>query len=586
MSTILKFWQLLNPKQRASALSLLVLMLIGMVLETFGIALVMPLLGLMTTQDLAASYPALEPWLAALGRPSQIQLVIYGTLAFVGIIAIKASLLGFLAWRQASFAFDLQADLSERLFTGYLRQPWTFHLQRNSAQLINNATREVMMTTEVSLAVFSVVTESLVILGIAILLMVVEPVGALLVVTMLGTAAWGFQRFTRARLLRWGGARQHHDGLRIQHLQQGLGGAKDVRLLGREEDFLAQFNLHNYGSARVMARIGLFQQLPRLWLELLAVIGLASLLWVMLAQGNSLNALLPSLGVFAIAAFRLMPSMGRIVNSLQSMRYSLPVTNMLQQELALLDFSDGSKGGQHIPFNAQLMLDEVSFYYPNTDKPALHSINLSIPRGSCIGIVGGSGAGKSTLVDVVLGLLTPASGHVRADSIDIQMNLRGWQDQIGYVPQSVFLTDDTLRRNVAFGLAEDKIDDAAVRRAIHSAQLDEFVDSLPERLATLVGERGVRLSGGQRQRIGIARALYHDPAVLVLDEATSSLDTVTERGVMEAVDALHGNKTILIVSHRLSTVEHCDSLVRLEQGRQVQEGSFESVMKIQEAIAT
>jgi ABC-type multidrug transport system fused ATPase/permease subunit len=317
--------------------------------------------------------------------------------------------------------------------------------------------------------------------------------------------------------------------------------------------------------------------LPRLWLELLAVTGLAALVLAMIGQGKPLDALLPTLGLFAAAAFRLMPSVNRILTSLHSLRFSLPVIDTIYNEFRLLGATMAPQRGERLSFDSGLALDQVKFRYPAAEALALRGVSLAIQPGTSVGFIGGSGAGKSTLVDIILGLLVPASGSVTIDGVDIQTNLRGWQDQIGYVPQSIFLTDDTLRRNVAFGLPADQIDEAAVLRAIRAAQLEQFVNDLPQGLDTIVGERGVRLSGGQRQRIGIARALYHDPPVLVLDEATSSLDTTTERGVMEAVRALHGKKTLLIVAHRLTTVEHCDRLFRLERGRVVQEGSFAQV---------
>jgi len=292
----------------------------------------------------------------------------------------------------------------------------------------------------------------------------------------------------------------------------------------------------------------------------------------MIWQGKPMEALLPTLGLFAAAAFRIMPSVNRLLSAVQSMRFYLPVIDTLHSEFCLLNAASTQQRGQPLPFNDALVLDQLSFKYPTAETPALRGISLSIPRGASIGFIGGSGAGKSTLVDTILGLLTPDSGSIKINGVDIQTNLRGWQDQIGYVPQSIYLTDDTLRRNVAFGLPPDQIDEAAVWRAIKAAQLEQFVNELPQGLETQVGERGVRLSGGQRQRIGIARALYHDPAVLVLDEATSSLDTATEHDVMEAIRALRGEKTLIIVAHRLSTVEHCDRLFRLEQGAVAEEG--------------
>jgi len=491
----------------------------------------------------------------------------------------KAIFLAFLAWRQMSFAFGVEAQLSQRLFTVYLRQPYTFHLQRNSAQLIRNAVNDVnLFTFNVIIPGMSLVTEALVFPGLCILLLVVEPLGALIVVTVLGTCAWGFQRLTRGRIGRWGETRQHHEGLRIQHLQQGLGGAKDVKLLGRETDFLEQYSVHNAQCARA-GRLQLFlQQLPRLWLELLAAAGLATLVLAMLAQGRDFSAILPMLGLFAMAAFRLMPSVNRVLSSIQSLRYGLAVINTLHEELKLAAPAPRKPGTAIAPFRETLELDQVSFTYFGTPVPAIKDLSLVIRRGESVGFIGPSGAGKTTLVDVLLGLLAPDSGEVRVDGNDIQRSLRTWQDQIGYVPQSVFLTDDTLRRNVAFGLPSAQVDEAAVWRAIRAAQLEEFVQSLPQGLDTVVGERGIRLSGGQRQRIGISRALYHDPATLVLDEASSSLDTATEREVMQAVRALQGSKTILIVAHRLSTVEHCDRLYRLEQGRVVATGTPQTML--------
>jgi ABC-type multidrug transport system fused ATPase/permease subunit len=282
--------------------------------------------------------------------------------------------------------------------------------------------------------------------------------------------------------------------------------------------------------------------------------------------------------LFAAASFRLLPSVNRILGSAQSLRYGLPVIGSLYAELGVLASAQAPSDRNRMPFRESLELHQVTYVYPGKVDPALREISLRIRKGESVGFIGASGAGKSTLVDILLGLLSPNAGQVRVDSQDIKDHLRNWQDQIGYVAQSIFLTDDTLRRNIALGLPDKQIDEEALWRAVCAAQLAEFVNSLPEGLDTVVGERGVRLSGGQRQRIGIARALLHDPALLVLDEATSSLDTATEGEVMEAVRALHGTKTIIIVAHRLSTVQQCDRLYRLDQGRIVQEGAPRHVL--------
>lgn len=574
LATARKIWDMLTPAQRRSAVVLLALMLVGMLLETLGVGLVIPALALLTQRDFANNYPLVQPILNALGNPSQQTLVIGGMLALVGIYLIKELFLAMLAWRQMHFAFGVQAHLSQRLFSTYLHQPYTFHLQRNSAQLIRNVVNEVsMFTGSGMLPAMTLLTELLVLSGLCTLMLIVEPVGAMIVVSVLGTATLGFYRLTRGRIARWGEARQTHEGMRLQHLQQGLGGAKDVKLLGREHEFLAQYQLHNAQSARVERLQNTINQLPRLWLELLAVSGLAILVISMLAQGRALESVLPTLGLFAATAFRLIPSVNRVLGALQVLRYSTPVADLLHAELQLVEPGLATKPSPKTPLRNTLVLNHVTYAYPNLEEPALKDISLTIQRGESVGFIGTSGAGKSTLVDLLLGLLTPDRGEVLVDGQDIQTNLRGWQDQIGYVPQSIFLTDDTLRRNVAFGLPDDQIDEAAVQRAIKDAQLAEFVASLPHGLETTVGERGIRLSGGQRQRIGIARALYHDPAVLVLDEASSALDNATEHDVMQAVRALQGSKTILMVAHRLSTVANCSRLYRLDKGRMVEQGT-------------
>ncbi len=578
MIILKKLWRLLIVKQRQKAVILLGLMLVGMVLETLGIGMVAPALILMTQSDLLTKYPEVGVLFELLGNPSREYLITLGMLFLVSIYAIKAFFLAFLAWVQSKFIFGLQANLSQRLFTGYIFLPYTFHLQRNSAQLIRNVTSEVSLFSSVSQSLLVLISEIVVLIGISILLLVVEPLGASLVMVILGLSGWIFYQITRSYISRWGKIRQYHEGQRIQHLQQGLGGAKDVKLLGREEEFLTQYNHHTNISSHVGQRQYVIQQFPRLWLELLAIIGLSVLVLVIISQGDSLDNLIPTLGLFAAAAFRLMPSVNRILIALQSLRFAVPVINTLYQELQLFKEVLPIRTSKISPLKNSLALNEISFKYPEAEKYSLRGITINISKGTSVGCIGGSGAGKSTLIDIILGLLKPESGTVKVDGVDIQTNLRSWQDFIGYVPQSIFLTDDTLRRNIAFGLSSEQIDESAIWSSIRAAQLESYINGLPEGLDTIVGERGVRLSGGERQRIGIARALYHDPAVLVLDEATSSLDTETERGVMKTVSALQGKKTILIVAHRLSTIEHCDYLFQLDNGEVVKGGEASDVL--------
>ena len=589
-STVFEIYGLLNVGERRRIIGLFSLMVVGMGLEMLGIGLVIPAVALLLQTAPSETYPPLAVVIEMLGQPTQVQLITGGMLLLVGVYLVKALFLGFLAWYQNDFAFGVQRHISRELFATYLYQPYAFHLQRNSAQLIRNAVNEVHKLWFLILnPTLVVLGEGLVLVGVTCLLFIVEPIGALIVVLVLGCAAWGFHLYTRGRLLRLGIARQHHDGQRIQELQQGLGGVKEAKLLGRESGFLAKYEQHNAESARIEQFQATLQLLPRLWIELLAVTGLATLIITMLMQGQAAAAIVPTLGLFAAAAFRLMPSAYRVLGAVQNLPYGMPVIKMLREELKLtselptnVEASVNSQVANS--FKNDIRLVDVDYMYPASAEFALKGLNISIRKGDSIGFVGPSGSGKSTLVDIVLGLLTPTSGEVQVDKENIQTGLRSWQDQIGYVPQSVYLTDDTLRNNVAFGILSDQIDEEAVARAVQAAQLDTFVANQPHGLETVVGERGVRLSGGQLQRIGIARALYHDPSVLVLDEATSALDTLTEKGVMDSVEALQGSKTLLIVAHRLSTVKHCSRLYQLDRGRVIAEGAPAQLLQEQKAV--
>jgi ABC-type multidrug transport system fused ATPase/permease subunit len=567
-----KLYEMMNREQRRRGAFLIALMFVGMLFEALGIGAIVPALGLMMSSNIAAQYPILKPVIAWLGYPSQAELVVMGMLTLVAIYIVKSGVLLFLAWRQGQFLVDLYSSFSLRLYANYLRQSYAFHLRRNSAQLLRNVSSEVIAFSSGASATLTLLTESSMLAGVTLLLFAVEPLGTLVVCVLLGGAGYIFQRLMRERVMRWGRDRQRHEGFRLQQAQQGLGGVKDIKLLGREDDFLKRYATHNMGTAHALQRQYFAQQTPRLWLESLSVFAVALIVCMAVGTGRPASQLLPVIGLFGAAALRLVPSLNRVMVAMQGSRFAVPVIELLHNELIADKAPPAQTGRGDFAFNREIVLDHISLRYSEGGPLAVNDVSVSIPAGTSVGFVGGSGAGKSTLIDIVLGLLTPTQGRVMADGVDIQSNLRGWQNLIGYVPQSIFLTDDTIRRNVAFGLADTDIDEAAVKLALRHAQMETFVDELPLGMDTVVGERGVRLSGGQRQRIGIARAVYHDPKVLVLDEATSALDTGTETGVMNAVKAMRGEKTILIIAHRLSTIEHCDMVLRLDHGRVVATG--------------
>ena len=576
MSTAQQIWSILLPRQRRAGMVLFALVLIGTLLETFSIGLVVPALAFMT-RGASEPSPRLTRWLEWLGNPSSNQLILLVLLLLLGVYAFKSAFLLFVAYWQSRFVSATQASTSRRLFAIYLAQPWTFHLQRHSAELMRTI-NESQEFSHICGIFLMTVSEALVLTGLVGLLLWFEPTGAIVVAGMLAAAAWLFNAIARPRSRRWANAQRHHAKMVIKHVQQGLGGAKDVKIRGCEQEFLEQFRHHSDGQARMAALQSLVHQVPRLWFELLAVAALLLLTAVMVWQGTPSQRLLPMLGLFATVAFRMLPSVNHMTAAVHRLRTSEPMLSGLLKELNLSNSTPSGQPAIPMPFRDSIVLENVRFRYPASRENVLDAVSIRIPHGASVGFVGGSGAGKSTLVDVILGLLPPSGGSVKVDGNDIHDNLRGWQDTIGYVSQSIYLCDDSIRRNVAFGVREKDIDEEAVQRALKAAQLDEFVANLPAGADTFVGERGVRLSGGQRQRIGIARALYHDPEVLVLDEATSALDGETEKGVMAAVNALHGTKTLIIVAHRLTTVADCDMLCRLDKGRIVQSGTFAEVI--------
>jgi ABC-type multidrug transport system fused ATPase/permease subunit len=575
---IRKLWALLEPSQRRGAFVLLALMAVGMGLEMLGVGLVIPALTVLSQPDVLARYPGLAAWLPDRlvgGGPALILAVMA---ALLGLFALKNVFLSYMYLQQARFVYLLVRDLSTRLLGLYVGQPYGFHLQRNAASMLQVIRGDLGLVGVALLFALSLGVELLVLVGVGLVLLAVEPAGALAVFAVIGLSGWGFLAATRQRMAFWGRHRQANDEASFQVLMEGFGAIKELQVLGREGHGVVRLHRHASASAQAGIRLYFYPQLPRLGLELMAVAALSGLVVLLIAEQRPFEAILPTVGLFAAGAFRVMPSVNRMLTAAQGLQGSVAAIDKVHAEVVGLPPPAARPPGPGLPPLAEaITVNGLRFRYPGAQRDTLADVSLTIPCGASVGFIGASGAGKSTLVDLLLGLLTPDAGAIRVDGRDIREDTRAWQAQLGYVPQAIYLTDDTLRRNVALGLPDDAIDDEAVWRALRAAQLEAFVRDTPAGLDAVVGERGVRLSGGQRQRIGIARALYHDPPVLVLDEATSALDTATEAGVMEAVRALQGQKTVLIIAHRLSTVAHCDTIHRLELGRLVASGTLDQV---------
>ena len=575
IETVKIVWRLFTRSDRIAFIRIVFMVIIGMFLETVSLGIVVPIIGVLTQDNYQEKYPWIVDLFGSLSREELISAVM---VAMVFIYIVRSLFLFWSLWIQKGFSASVSGRLSQSLFSIYLRQPYMFHLQRNSSTLMRNAKNATSVVTCGVDPFLVLLTDGLVAIAMFSLLIYVEPIGTLAVLLVFGVSTLLFQRLTRRRIDNWGYRVDYHETKILQHLQEGFGGAKDVKILGRENEFLSQHEKHLGESIRINRIYNVILTLPRSFMEIITIVGLCLLVVSMVVRDRPLSDIVPILGLFAAAAFRVMPSINRLLMATQTLIFNRSIIASVYRDF-LLDSPEVNSAQRLEPFAKQLELKDVSFKYPTAATPSLQDVSLVVKRGEAVGFVGPSGAGKSTLVDVILGLFAPTSGVVSVDGSDVHQNLRNWQNQIGYVPQAIYLTDDTLRRNVAFGLNDENIDDDLVREAIRLAQLQEFVSTLPDGLETVVGERGVRLSGGQRQRIGIARALYHKPSVLVLDEATSSLDTPTEHGVMQAVQALQGSKTVIIVAHRLSTVEYCDRLYRIEDSRITEEGTFAEVVQ-------
>jgi ABC-type multidrug transport system fused ATPase/permease subunit len=563
-----KLNRLLSKEQKSKLYKLLLLMFLGMVFEMGGLGILLPILKLISDIDGVIDYPIVNNIFMFIGGVPSHQKIVIGVLSFLIIYYVfKSVFLAFLSWKQSLFISNLSADISNKLFMGYLKQPYSFHLIRNSSSLISNIQVEVTQFTLLTQSIIYLTLEISVVIGVLVILFLSDIFAATCVLLLLGTASYIFYLITKGYIKKLGIIRQDNSEKMNQHLMQGLGGVKDIKLIGLEDYFSDKFNIYNFSLARIVSKVTTLNLLPRLYLELLAIIALALILIVKSLSSTSISDIIPTLGVFVAAAFRMIPSSFRILSSIQNIRYSEPVINILSKEIELIssNHSDSRTNEKYI-FNNKIELKNISFKYPNAKNFAVNNVTLEITRGQSVGFIGLSGSGKSTLIDIILGLLQPVSGNIYVDEKDIYECIHKWQNLVGYVPQSIYLTDTSLKENIAFGVPLNLIDEKALMKAVKLAQLEMLINDLPEGLDTYVGERGVRLSGGQKQRIGIARALYRDPDILVLDEATSALDMDTESQVMESIDNLHGKKTILIIAHRLSTIAKCDNVFKLHNG--------------------
>ena len=577
-----KAFAILDAPARRMLVVLFVMTLVSATLEAVGISMIFPILKLMTEPSAVETNAHLNWAYTALGLESPGQFVIVCTVTFFGLFLAKTLFLIGFYHVQYTFAYTGIARLSNRLFGLYLNAPYLTHIERNSTVLIRNvreSTHDVYSTFVVNL--INLAVEVFLVASVTVIVVVVEPMATLAAGTVVCILVFSYFKVFGNAFERWGHERLTLSQQALQSLQQSLGAIKESKVLGRTAFFERAFT--NIQDREVINRRNhqMVSQLPRLVNELVLLGGMSAVIITVFVSNTVVSDVIASLGLFAAAALRLTPSVNRITSSLQNLRASKPAVSMVYDELQR--FTDHAEAPAQIEASEQAIeridFQGVGFSYPSARKPALEHINTVIHRGESVGLVGASGAGKTTLADIVLGLLAPTEGLLLINGQPITGETAGASYRVGYVPQSIYFTDDTLRKNIAFGIDERDIDDTLVRRAIALAHLDDVVAAMPDGLDTPLHEQGSRFSGGQRQRVGIARALYNDPEILVLDEATSALDSETEHEISRAIQDLKGRKTIIVIAHRLSTVRSCDRLLFLDQGHLVDEGSFEHLLK-------
>jgi ATP-binding cassette, subfamily B, bacterial PglK len=591
-----KFFYILSGERKQLFLLLLFFILTSL-MEAIGIGLIGPFIALASNPEFIYQNSWLHWFYTKSGFQNARQFLYLLSAVTLGILYFKSVLTFYGQKYVFKFSFKQQGELSAKLLHAYLAAPYTFHLTRNSALLIQNIVNETARFCDSFMLPLLTSVVNITIIFALILLLSRTNLTATLSVAGILLPTFGLIYFFRHKISKWGQESSESNTEMIRVINHGLGGLKETRIIGCESYFENQMRVQIDKFASALSAFQAFSILPRILLEAILVSFLVGFTIIFLLSNQNTEDLTSVLGVFAMASIRLLPSVSNTIYAFGTMRNSTYAVDKVYydlKEIENVDFSQRQKVLDHLslrkllntnsyskcclPFEQGIVLDNIIYRYPSATETNLKGISLHLKKGQTIGIIGKSGAGKTTLVDVILGLLTPESGDIRVDGKTIYDDLRSWQNLIGYIPQSIFLIDDTIERNITFGVPDDLIDRQRLEKAIQSAQLEELIEQLPDGLQTVVGERGVRLSGGQRQRIGIARVLYHEREILVLDEATAALDNETESLVSDAIRSLNGTKTIIIIAHRLSTLEHCDRVYSIEKGRIVRSGSYQEVV--------
>lgn len=575
MKNILKIFNIFSAKEKRTCLFIIFLMFIGAILEAIGIGAIMPLISIMGNKYFLNEHAFIAEKVSLIGIQTHIDFIIFCSIILIIIYIIKNLYMMFQNKFQINFSIQNQIIYSCELMASYLKKPYTYHLNNNTALILRNINLSgIIIFANILISTFYLLTELITVMIIWLLLIYIDAFTAIIIAGFLGILLYSIVKVFRNNISKQGLIQNKYSAQYIKWVNQGLGSIKETKVLHKEKFFLEAFcyTYNRYGNAN--KKFLFLNQLPKMIIEAMVISALLLLIIIKILLGENPVTIVPLLSVLALAAFRLMPSANRIVNFINTIKFNMPFFDELYNELITIRnrkinkenvFFDNRQ--KILSFEKCIEIKNLQYKYPEGKNLVLKDVSFSIPKGKFVGIIGSSGAGKTTFVDILLGLLMPTSGCITVDDKDISENLYGWQENLSYVPQSVYLIDGTIRENIALGIAENLIDDKLVEKVLKMAELYDFIQALPDGINTNIGERGVKLSGGQRQRIGIARALYCQPNVLILDEATSALDNETEKNITKTILKLKGQITIIAIAHRISTLEDCDFKVKFIDGQ-------------------
>lgn len=568
---------ILDKKQKVKLLMLLVVIFIGAFIELLGVSLILPLINVVMDPETIENTWYLRYVNDLFAFKEVKEMILFLALLLIAVYILKNIYLTFMYSLQYRFIFNNQRYLAVKMMDAYMHQNYLFHISKNVAELQRNVSEDVNGFYTVVLNVLQLLAEASVCVVLVIFLMRTDIFTTVIIAFLLGVFSFIVGVVFKKVLVKKGEENRKTCIKVNKWIFQSFNGIKEIKVAGCEKFFISNYD-------RVFKRFTILQHqqslisfMPRPVMEVVCVCGILLALVIKIYFLNEdVASFIPVLSVFTVAAFRMLPSFNRMSGFMSGIMFDKPSVDVLYNDLVEIEKLQGTREKEKhgtdgkLSLNQEIRLQGVGFRYPNVDKWVLKDVSVSIKPNTSVALIGESGAGKTTLVDIILGILEPQQGRILVDDVDIKENMDAWHESIGYIPQTIYLMDDTIRANIAFGVETEKIDEAALQKALREAMLDAFVKELPEGLDTVIGERGVKLSGGQRQRIGIARALYRQPDILILDEATSALDNKTEKEVMEAIDGLHGQRTLIVIAHRLTTIKNCDVIYEVAGGGVIQ----------------